>query len=62
MITIGLTCFATLVNVFGYKKLPIMEGIAIPVYFTVFIALVRVILEVRLECSLTASQSSLFFG
>lgn len=47
LITIGLTCIATLINVFEYKKLPIMEVVAIPLYFAVFIALVRVVPNVE---------------
>jgi purine-cytosine permease-like protein len=43
------------VNVFGYKKLPILEGIAVVVYFLVFIALVRVALQVRSGRPLTIS-------
>ena len=35
-----LTFLAAFINVFGYKKLPILEGVALPVYFAVFIALV----------------------
>ncbi|KAM0714581.1 hypothetical protein Q7P37_009877 [Cladosporium fusiforme] len=42
LITIGLTCIATFINVFGYRKLPIIEGLTIPVYFAVFIALLVV--------------------
>ncbi|KAL1581939.1 hypothetical protein WHR41_09376 [Cladosporium halotolerans] len=42
LITIGLTCLATFINVFAYKKLPILEGFAIPLYVFVFIAMIAV--------------------
>lgn len=62
LITIGLTCLATFINIYGYKKLPIMEGVAVPLYFAVFIVLVSVIVDVEPGCSLTKSQARRVLG
>jgi hypothetical protein len=54
VVTIVLTWVAMFVNDIAYTKLPILEAIAAVVYICVFIALVRVLLEVRSGPPLTA--------
>lgn len=51
-ITVILTSLATLINLYGYKKLPIMEGIVILLYVAVFIAMVSFAISHRV-CLLT---------
>lgn len=51
-ITMILTSLATLINLYGYKKLPIMEGIVILLYVAVSIAMVSFAISHRV-CLLT---------
>lgn len=51
-ITVILTSLATLINLYGYKKLPIMEGIVILLYVAVSIAMVSFAISHRV-CLLT---------
>ncbi|KAL1581643.1 hypothetical protein WHR41_09484, partial [Cladosporium halotolerans] len=43
LITIGLTCLATFINVFLYRKFPVLEGLALMLLFAVFIAMLVVL-------------------
>lgn len=62
LITIALTCIATLVNVFGYKKLPILEGTVIPLYFVVCVALVGDPFNTVIEALADSQERSSCFG
>lgn len=62
LITILLTCIATFINVFVYKKLPILEGLAIMLYFFVVIALVRFIPDGNSVRILTESEDCCVLG
>lgn len=62
LLTIALMCIATLVNVYGYRKLPVMEGTVIPLYFVVCVALVSEPFNEVKDALADPQERSSYFG